>query len=360
MAINMRELLHLMLGTNASDLHLKAGSSPVLRVHGRLLTYHEMPELSADDTQKLFETMASEEQRSEFYQNLELDFAYSVEGVGRFRVNAHSSRGEIGLVLRMLARKIPSMEELGVPQACKSLILKRRGFVIVTGPVGSGKSTTLASMLNFLNQTEERKIVTIEDPIEYLHETNKCLICQRELGEDTSSFAAALKHALRQDLDVIMVGEMRDMITTASALSAAETGHLVLTTMQTPSAPQTVDRMIDMFPSDQQQQVRNQLAMLLEGVVYQTLVPTVDGQGRALATEVMLATPAVRNLIREGKIHQLPGTIETSAHQGMQTLDASLQNLCRAGRISVEEAVSRSSNPSKMRTAVSKGTPVPA
>ena len=252
-----------------------------------------------------------------------------LKDIGRFRINICRQEGTIGLSCRPVRTEIPTIEELGLPPVCQELALKGSGLVIVTGPTGCGKSTTLAAMMNYLNHVTKRKIITIEDPVEYLHHDIKCFFSQREIGRDTRSFASALKHALRQDPDVILVGEMRDLETMAAVLTAAETGHLVLTTLHTPGAPQAIDRFIDVFPPYQQQQVRIQLASTLEGIIYQLLVPRADGSGRVPAVEVMIATPAIRNLIREGKTYQMMNAIQTGAHDGMQTLNQSLAELCQ-------------------------------
>jgi len=343
--MEIHSLLRLMVTNNASDLHLKAGGSPVLRIDGRLVPHEQMPAVTAEDMRQAFQDVRSEEQRSSFARELELDFAYSANGIGRFRVNAYLQGRTIALVFRLVQTRIPTIEELGLPEACKVLALKPHGLVVVTGPSGCGKSTTLAAMMDYLNEKERRKVVTIEDPVEFVHQDKKCTFSQRELGTDTRSFADALKHALRQDPDVIMVGEMRDLETIAAALTAAETGQLVLATLHTPSAPQAIDRIIDIFSPHQQQQVRTQLSNTLEGVIYQTLVPRSDGSGRVAAVEVMLATTAIRSLIREGKTHQMLNVIQTGSQYGMQTLDHALLNLCRRKLISKEEALARSRNP---------------
>ena len=346
--MHIDDLLRMTMAKGASDLHLKAGGVPVLRINGELVTQDGMSKITSEDMKQVFEEIATDEQRSSFAEELELDFAYQVNGVGRFRVNVYLQRGVISLACRSVQTQIPSIEELGLPEVCKSLVLRRNGLIVVTGPTGCGKSTTLAAMIGYLNQKERRKIVTIEDPIEFVHQDKKCLFSQRELGTDTRSFANALKHALRQDPDVILVGEMRDMETMAAALTAAETGHLVLGTLHTPSAPKAVDRFIDIFPPYQHQQVRTQLSTVLEGVLYQILVPRSDGSGRIAAVEVMLATTAIRNLIREGKTYQMMNVMQTGSQYGMQTLDQALLALCRDGAISREEALARSSDAKEM------------
>lgn len=347
--MHIDELLRMTVTKSASDLHLKAGGVPVLRINGELVLQDEMPEMTSEDMKQVFEEVITDEQRSLLANELELDFAYQANGIGRFRINAYFQEGTISLACRLVRTQIPTIEGLGLPEVCKSLVLKSSGLIIVTGPTGCGKSTTLAAMMNYLNQGKKCKVVTIEDPIEFVYQDKKCVFSQRELGKDTRSFANALKHALRQDPDVILVGEMRDLETMAAALTAAETGHLVLTTLHTPSAPQAIDRFIDIFPPYQQQQVRIQLSNTLEGVLYQTLVSRGDGSGRVAAVEVMLATTAVRNLIREGKTYQLMNTIQTGAQYGMQTLDQALLNLYRNGMISREEALTRGADVEELK-----------
>jgi len=298
---------------------------------------------------RYFEQIASAEERAIFAEELELDFSYALDGVARFRVNAARQRNSLSLVMRRLDEVIPPIDSLGIPAICKDLVMRPRGLVLVTGITGSGKSTTLASMINYRNQRDACRIVTVEDPIEYVFEDDRALITQRELGDDTTSFAAAVKHSLRQDPDVILVGEMRDLETIGAALTAAETGHLVLSTLHTAGAALTVDRMIDAFPPHQQQQVRIQLADILLGVLSQTLLPRADGNGRVPAVEVMIATSAVRNLIREGKSHQIPGVIETGQRLGMQTMDQALTDLYRRRLVTLEEVMSRAVNPDHMR-----------
>jgi twitching motility protein PilT len=345
----INDLLGMTVNKGASDLHLKVGSVPVLRINGELVPQDRLPEMTPEDMRQVFEELTTEEQRSSFADELELDFAYEVNNIGRFRINACLERGGISLACRPVRTQIPTIEELGLPEVCKSLALKPAGLIIVTGPTGCGKSTTLAAMMNYLNQKEKRKVTTIEDPIEFVHQDNKCIFYQRELGADTRSFANALKHTLRQDPDIILVGEMRDLETMSTVLTAAETGHLVLTTLHTPSAPQAIDRFIDVFPPHHQHQVRIQLSTTLEGVLYQTLVPRSNGSGRIAAVEVMLATPAVRNLIREGKTYQLMNAIQTGSQYGMQTLDQALLTLYRNELISREEALARCADEEELK-----------
>jgi twitching motility protein PilT len=313
--MHVDDLLRMTVTNGASDLHLKVGGVPVLRINGQLLPQDEMSVMTSQDMKQVLEELTTDEQRRVFADELELDFAYQVSDIGRFRINAYLQGGMISLACRPVRTQIPSIEALGLPEVCKSLALKPNGLIVVTGPTGCGKSTTLAAMMNYLNEKERRKVVTIEDPI-----------------------------ALRQDPDVILVGEMRDLETIGAALTAAETGHLVLTTLHTPSASQAIDRLIDVFPPHQQQQVRTQLSTTLQGVLYQSLVPRSDGSGRIAAVEVMLSTAAIRNLIREGKTYQLLNIIQTGAQFGMQTLDQALLALCRNGIISKQEALARSVN----------------
>jgi len=343
------DLLKVTVENRASDLHLKAGGVPAVRIDGELIPKNEMPVMSAGDINQVFAEMTTEEQRQLFIQNLELDFAYQADGLGRFRVNAYLQTGTISLACRPVRTDIPDIEDLELPGVCKDLVLKRSGLIIVTGPTGCGKSTTLAAMINYLNQKERRKMVTVEDPIEFMHQDGRCIFSQRALGKDTRSFASALKHALREDPDVILVGEMRDLETMAITLTAAETGHLVLTTLHSPGAPQAIDRFIDVFPPHQQQQVRIQLSTSLEGVIYQTLVPRIEGSGRAAALEIMLASPAVRNLIRENKTYQIINAIQAGLQCGMQSLNQALLNLCRGGLISREEAMARSADTGELK-----------
>jgi twitching motility protein PilT len=348
--VHIDELLNRMTRLKASDIHLKVGRPPVLRIHGELRPQNVYDPLRPEDMERLYLQVTHEEQRARFEEELELDLPYEVAGVARFRVNVAWQRGSISMVMRRLSLEIPSIDELRLPSVCKEMVMKPRGLILVTGPTGSGKSTTLAAMIDYLNARDARRIITCEDPIEYIFEDRRSLVTQRELGRDTPSFSSALKHALRQDPDVILVGEMRDLETITTALTAAETGHLVLSTLHTAGAALTVDRIIDVFPPHQQQQVRAQLGSILEGVLSQTLVPTTDGQGRVAAIEVMIATPAVRNLIREGKTHQLPGVIETSQRYGMKTLDQALLEIFQRGNVAMDEVLAKSSNPEHLRS----------
>jgi twitching motility protein PilT len=347
--MNIDDLLRLTVEKRASDLHLRVPSPPVLRIDGRLVVQEQLPGVTPQFVKECLEQIAGERQLERFYNELELDMAYGVPGLARFRVNAFFQRGTISIAIRQIPIKIPTIDELALPHVCKSLAMKQKGLVLVTGQTGMGKSTTLAAMINHMNQNERRNVITIEDPIEYLHQHNKCLIAQRELGDDTKSFANALKHALREDPDVILVGEMRDLETIATAITAAETGHLVLSTVHTANAPQTIDRIIDVFPPYQQEQIRFQLSMVIEGVLSQLLLPRASGVGRIAAVEIMVATDAIRNLIREGKTEQIPTYMQTGRQFEMQTMDQALQDLVRSGIVTMEEALLRCTKPDELR-----------
>jgi len=346
--IDILSLVRLAAEKGASDLHIVASSPPLLRVKGAMQSVADMQPLTPDDTDQALNQIASEEQRADFERNLELDFGYAVSDVGRIRCNAARQRGTTTLVIRLLPSVAPSIDQLGLPEVCKELVLKPRGLVVVTGPTGSGKSTTLSAMINYLNSVESRCVVTIEDPIEFVYSNDKCTITQRELGGDTLSFAEALRHVLRQDPDVILVGEMRDLETAAAALTIAETGHLVLTTGHAPSAPQAVERIIDLFPPGERPLVQSRLASLLSGILCQVLIPKVDGKGRVAAMEILIASPAVRNTIREGKIYQLPNAMLTQTRLGMVLLDQALLNLYRQGVISRESVFSFCNDPDEV------------
>src|SRR3990172_998791 len=338
-----------------SDIHIVAFSPALFRVRGSLEPVADMAPLTPDDIDEALKQVTTEEQRAVFERDLELDFGYTVPGVGRIRGNAAKQRGTTSLVIRLLPSVVQSFEELGLPEVCKELILKPRGLVVISGPTGSGKSTTLSAMINYLNSTESRRLVTIEDPIEFVYTNNKCVITQRELGGDTKSFAEALRHVLRQDPNVILVGEMRDLETASAALEIAETGHLILTTGHAPSAPQTIERIIDMFPPHERATVQSRLASLLVGVLTQVLVPTTDGKGRVAAREIMLASPAIRANIRDGKVYQIPNAMLTQARMGMVLLDTALVDLYRKGTISRESALAYCNEVDEVTKALSAG-----
>lgn len=342
------KLLELMFEKKASDLHLKIPSPPVMRVDGHLRVENDMEPITIQDIDSGFEQVTTQEQRITFMRKKELDFAYSVPGLARFRVNVMRQRGTMAIAFRMIPFSVPSLEEMKLPQICKKIILKPRGLVLITGPTGSGKSTTMAAMINHLNENDERSIITIEDPIEFLHKDKKCIIVQRDLGDDTDSFPIALKHALRHDPDVIIVGEMRDLETISTAIMAAETGHLVIGTLHTTDAAQTVDRIIDIFPPAQQRQIRLQLSQVIEAILSQTLLSR-TGSGRVAAFEILLGSPAVRNLIREEKTHELYSVIQTSKRDGMETLDQALCNLVKEQAVSRDEAYMKSSHPERLK-----------
>jgi twitching motility protein PilT len=332
------ELLQRAVDKNASDLHIQVPSSPILRINGDLVIQEDLSPVTAGDVENILVAIATPEQIQHFNVEKEIDFAYSVSGLARFRVNVLRQRGTLSIAFRFVPITIPSVEDLGIPLIAKQVALKHRGLVLITGTTGSGKSTTLASMINYLNENSSRNIITIEEPVEFLHQNKKCIISQREVGTDTDSFYKALVFALRHDPDVIVVGEMRDLPTISTAITAAETGHLVFATLHTYNAPQTVDRIIDVFPSEQQPQIRVQLAQVLEAVFSQTLVHKVGG-GRVAAVEIMIGTQAVRHIIREGKIHQLHSTMQTGSRDGMQMLDQSLALLVKSGQVSFEDAL---------------------
>ncbi|WP_425807647.1 type IV pilus twitching motility protein PilT [Desulfitobacterium sp. Sab5] len=331
--ISIEPILQLAAERKASDIHLAVESPPILRINGVLTRIGE-DKLSGQDLEQLAHSLMNEHQAKRFEEQGELDFSYSLPGVGRFRVNTFRQRGSVAIVIRIIPFRIPTPESLGLPPVCVELAKLEKGLVLVTGPTGSGKSTTLASMIDYINQTRSKHIVTIEDPIEYLHKHRLSLVNQREIGNDTLSFANALRAVLRQDPDVILVGEMRDLETISTAVTAAETGHLVFSTLHTNDATQAIDRMIDVFPPFQQQQIRVQLASVLQGVLAQQLLPRQDNQGRVAVFEVLMVTQGARNLIREGKTHQLPTVIQTGGKMGMQSMEKGIQDLARQGIIS--------------------------
>lgn len=342
--IDLPALLREAVEHNASDLHLCTGAPPVLRVNGSLKGLN-LPPLTADDTQRLIYTVLNDMQKAQFEEHMELDFSLTVSNAGRFRVNVHRQRGAIEAAFRVVRNDILSVKQLGLPDVTTKLCRKQQGLILITGPTGTGKTTTLAAMIDQINRTRSCMIITIEDPIEFIHKHQRSLIKQREVFGDTHSFAIALRHALRQDPDVIAVGEMRDLETIQTALTAAETGHLVLATIHTPDVSQTVDRVVDVFPPHQQNQVRIQLAGSLEAIISQQLVSRADGAGRVVACEVLVATPAVRQLVRAAKTEQIMTVLQTSKEEGMISMDKALKNLYEAKTISYEEAISKCKSP---------------
>lgn len=348
----IEELLELTVQSKASDLHISANLPPVIRVDGKLIRT-DRPPLSADDVETLLFPMLSNEQRRKLEQDWELDFSYGVQGLSRFRVNIYKDKGNFAAAFRTISSIVPAFETLGLPDIVRKTAERPRGLILVTGPTGSGKSTTLASMIDHINSTRSEHILTIEDPIEFVHQSKKSVVHQRELGQDTRSFANALRSALREDPDIILVGEMRDQETISLALTAAETGHLVFGTLHTSSASQTIDRIIDVFPEGQQQQIRVQLSSSLAAVFAQTLLPRLqaDGskKGRVMAQEIMLVTPAIANLIRESKAAQIYSALQTNSGLGMQTLEMALKSLYVSRQVSLEDALSRSTRPEDLK-----------
>jgi twitching motility protein PilT len=342
------ELLESIEALQASDLHIAAGSHPLVRVNGVLGPLEDTPEMTAAETQPLLYRILTTEQQKRLEVERQIDISYAISGIGRFRVNVFFQRGAVGAAFRLIPHKIKTLEELGHPPVLRKLTEIPRGLVLVTGPTGSGKSTTLAAMVDEINRNREGHILTIEDPIEFIHRHRKCLVNQREVGSDARGFADALRGALRQDPDVILLGEMRDLETISTALTAAETGHLVFATLHTRGAAATIDRIIDVFSAEQQAQVRAQLAAALEGVVTQTLLPTADGRGRVAAMEIMLPDYAVRNLIRQRKLEQMYSVMQTGTARGMQTLEQSLAELVQRGAVSTEAALESSSYPEQL------------
>ena len=348
MDFDFADILLETMTVGASDLHLTAGSPPMVRERGKLRAL-DFPRLMSDDTRHMIYSILTRDQRNRLETDWQIDFSYSAPQRARFRVNAYFQRASLGAAFRLIPNQMPVLEDLGMPHVLVDFTDKPRGLVLVTGPTGSGKSTTLAAMLDRINDTRQEHIMTVEDPIEFLHRHKRCIVNQREVGGDAHTFADALKAALRQDPDIILVGEMRDIETMSTALTAAETGHLVFATLHTQDTPQTVDRIVDSFPPAQQHQVRTQLSVSLQGIVTQQLLPTVDGTGRVAAAEVLVMTPAVRNLIREGKTHQIYSAVQTGGSHGMKTMDAALAELLRAGKITRELAESRATSADELR-----------
>jgi twitching motility protein PilT len=342
------DLLEQMVARKASDLHISVASPPAVRVRGEVERLDDYDPLSSEDTQQLLYRILSSEQQKQLEIKRQLDFSHSVPGLARFRVNVYFQKESVGAAFRMIPDELKTLEELGIPPTLHQLAEKPRGIVLVTGPTGSGKSTTLAALIDEINRNRAEHILTIEDPIEFLHRHKRCIVNQREIGPDATTFAEALRAALRQDPDVILVGEMRDLETISTALTAAETGHLVFGTLHTQSAPSTIDRIIDVFPPEQQEQVRIMIANSLQGVVTQTLLPTADGVGRVPALEVLLPDDAVRNLIRQGKVEQIYSVMQTNTTRGMQTMEQSLADLVQRSIVRLEDALSRSSRPAQL------------
>ncbi len=334
----IQEIILIAKEAGASDIHITIGLPPMMRLHGELVAMN-FPRLMPDDTKAIVYSMMTEKQREGFEETGDYDFAFAAGAIGRYRVNAFRQRNAIACVMRAINTKIPTPEQLGIPESVCDLYNRKRGLVLVTGPTGSGKSTTLASLINLVNERRSAHIITLEDPIEYLHQHKKSVINQREMGWDSATYATALRSALREDPDVILVGEMRDLETISTAITAAETGHLVFSTLHTIGAAATVDRVIDVFPPHQQEQIRVQLGMVLEAVISQQLIPTADGKGRRAAFEVMHANIAIKNLIREGKSYQIPTAMQTNKKMGMQTMDDSIFDLYTSGEISKDDAL---------------------
>jgi twitching motility protein PilT len=344
-AQNIDELLTELVSRGGSDLHLTVGSHPVVRLHGSLKRLEQFPRLTAEDTLHMLYRIMSSDQQKRLETQGQIDMSYSIPGLARFRVNAYSQRESLAAAFRLIPMELQTLEELGLPPSLHLLTRKPRGLVLVTGPTGSGKSTTLAALIDEINRDRHDHIVTIEDPIEFLHKHKGCIVNQREIGSDTQSFADALRAALRQDPDVILLGEMRDLETISTALTAAETGHLVFATLHTQSAPATVDRVIDVFPAAQQEQIRMQLSGTLEGIITQSLLPTADGQGRVAALEILFPDDAVRNLIRQARVEQIYSVMQTGTQRGMQTMEQALHALVTRGVITKETALGASSRP---------------
>src|SRR5690349_18827927 len=355
MTATLSELLRKMLEMNGSDLHITTNSPPQVRVHGHLVPL-DLPPLQPAETKQLAYSVLTDAQKHRFEENLELDFSFGLKGLARFRGNLFNQRGATAAVFRVIPYEIKSFEQLSLPPILAKLCEKPRGLILVTGPTGSGKSTTLAAMLDKINNERHDHIITIEDPIEFVHQNKNCLVNQREVGADTKSFSAALRAALREDPDVVLIGEMRDLETIEAALRIAETGHLTFGTLHTNSASSTINRVIDVFPSHQQSQIRAQLSLVLEGVICQALLPKVGGQGRAMAMEILVPTPAIRNLIREDKIHQIYSSMQSGQEKfGMQTFNQALATLYFQKQITQDVAMARSHNPDELVDMINRG-----
>lgn len=357
--VSLSELLHKLSEVGGSDLHITTGTPPLVRVHGEIRPLDGYRPLTSGETKQLAYSVLTDAQKHRFEENLELDFSFGVKGLSRFRANVFNQRGAVGAVFRAIPYEIKTFDELGLPTVLSELCKKPRGLVLVTGPTGSGKSTTLAAVIDKINKERHEHILTIEDPIEFLHNHKNCIVNQREVNADTHGFAQALRTALRQDPDVVLVGEMRDLETIESALRIAETGHLTFATLHTNSAVSTINRIIDVFPSMQQAQVRAQLSLTLEGILCQTLLPRADGHGRAMAMEILIPNSAIRNLIREDKVHQIYSMMQTGQDiHGMQTFNQSLATLFHKRVISREMAMQRSSNVNELRDLIDRGAGV--
>jgi len=352
--MNINELLEIAVKANASDLHLKVGNPPLLRVYGDLVKVDNLPILTSKDTKKLAYSILSESQQRKFEQQLGIDLSYEIDGLARFRTHIFQQREMIGIVCRVIPLKIPTMEELGLPEVCKELCKKPRGLLLITGSAGAGKTTTQAALVDYINENLPVHIVTIEDPIEFHHKCKKAIVNQRQLERDTLSFSEALKHVFRQDPDIILIGEMRDLETIELAVTAAETGHLVLGTLHTTDTVSTIDRIVDVFPPHQQLQVRSQLTVNLVGIISQLLIKKAQGKGRVAAFEVLIAVPAVRSLIRESKTYQIPSVLQTGKKYGMKSMDQSLAELVSKGIVLYEDALSKAINPREFADLVGK------
>jgi twitching motility protein PilT len=356
--MTLPELLQKTADLNGSDLHLATGSAPQVRVHGELQRL-DLPVLSPSDTKSLAYSVLTDAQKRRFEETSELDFSFGVRGIARFRCNMFTQRGSVGAVYRQIPDRIRPFDELALPAVISKLADRPRGLVLVTGPTGSGKSTTLAAMIDKINTERHAHILTVEDPIEYIHAHKNCLVNQRELHSDTQSFSNALRAALREDPDVVLIGEMRDLETVESALRIAETGHLTLATLHTNSASSTINRIVDVFSAEQQAQIRTQLSLVIEGIVCQTLLPRTDGKGRVVALEILVPTPAIRNLIREDKVHQIYSAMQTGQEKlGMQTMNQSLASLYLTRAITLETALSASSNRDELQEMINRGVGV--
>ena len=355
---SLSELLKRMVDSGGSDLHITTNSPPRIRVHGELKPCEDLPAMGPADTKQLAYSILTDAQKHRFEENLELDFSFGIKNIARFRGNLFNQRGAVAGVFRVIPFEIKSFEQLGLPQVLRKLCEKPRGLILVTGPTGSGKSTTLATMLDLINQTRYEHMITIEDPIEFIHPHKRCLVNQREIHADTHSFSNALRAALREDPDVVLIGEMRDLETIEAALRIAETGHLTFGTLHTNSASSTINRVIDVFPAHQQSQIRAQLSLVLEGVLCQSLLPKPDGKGRAMAMEILVPNPAIRNLVREDKIHQIYSAMQSGQDKfGMQTFNQSLYTLYQQKMISLETALLRSSNADELQDMIKRGAP---